>query len=633
MADRKEHAAARYSELEENFGFTEDGYKEFVDKVANEFSVSEDAMESKFSLWTRRYKLLNNQAKDSKKFSDPLAFKHFKAIQAGLYANQGRQTFSPRSQEDMETAEVLNRTAEYDYQQMGMDEHSFSTIFYSLLCGRALVLMMEYDRENMVPVPEVINPMTWYRDPMATSVNGDQKGNGAMRFGYRPLLKTKEQMDDAGYKNVKNMACVDVMGDDSLDIMYKRTKEAKGISGDNADWLENRQLLTYEGFTWWKGKRYFVVLDGGQTVVLKFIALPDKEWPIVDYPLFPDPNSWDGVSLMDLLEDKQRINNAVLNAAAFGIQANQYPMYAVNTNSLTQKSDLNFAFNKHIPVDVPIGSDPSSVIRPIQRSQVNNEVQWLLEYNRQSAESTTGASSIAQGAIAGAKRTATEIAQVAAGSDTQLELMSKTLAWGERRFWQMWYKLHKRHFKEFDKKTVRINGASATRIEFLTRDKVITKVDPDVRVESAVASEARKIRRQQTWANMFNILINDPNINRDYLFKQTALNAGATQMEIDEMFKPDAQTLLQRKENEDLAKGKKVPINGTDDDIKHLAELNKLPNQNSKAVVDHRERHQKAYLAKNSNPLLKQEVKSLEPELPRIQATVNTEAPKTLDTA
>jgi hypothetical protein len=64
--------------------------------------------------------------------------------------------------------------------------------------------MMEWDRKNMVPVPVNLNPMTTIRDPRATSINGNLRGNGACRFiGWEVTMTEGEMKADPNYKNIK----------------------------------------------------------------------------------------------------------------------------------------------------------------------------------------------------------------------------------------------------------------------------------------------------------------------------------------------------------------------------------------------------------------------------------------------
>jgi hypothetical protein len=66
-------------------------------------------------------------------------------------------------------------------------------------------------------------------------------------------------------------------------------------------------------------------------------------WPIIDRTLFPIAHDWDGVSIPDLIEDKQRARAKMINLGLDSAIADLHPMYRYNKKKIRNKNDLNFA--------------------------------------------------------------------------------------------------------------------------------------------------------------------------------------------------------------------------------------------------------------------------------------------------
>jgi len=592
------------------FGLTKDEERELLVQCQNEIITSETFMQSKWKLWRRRLRLLNNQKKRESDISEPLAHVHFNTIHAALYDDEISTTFLPRAQGDEVVTESLNPLYEYDSEVMDKRVMDYQWIWNTLFFGRSLVLMFEFDRKNMVPKPEVVNMLTWYRDPNALSVNGDSSGRGAMRFGGYPITMTKKEMEEAGvYKNIDEIH-TGISENQILQDAKDRIRESQGFDTSFSDDIigENKLDVVMTWLTTFKGKKVVVGLSNGNTLLVRYNVLSDQEeWGIIDQTMYPNSLSWDGVSVLDLIEDKQRAKAKLINAALFTVEANSNHMYAYDVNKVQNESDLDFEQNKH----VPINGDPTGAIQPIGRSQVSSELQYMLDYIDGSAQKATAATEIQQGAVSGSKRTATEIATVSESADTRFSLISKVIGWSEKEFARYWYKMYKMHFTEgIDEKIMRVVGQNGVFFRTLSREEIVSKVDPDVSVKSRIVGEARRIREIQEFNSQFNLLAQSPNVNVEELVRRRAKLSGYTEMDMQNIFKPDPERIMAISENEKLDKNKFVPINASDDDLKHLQEHAKATD-NSKNRT-HQQAHWDQYIAKNKNPNIQGEVAALE---------------------
>ena len=629
-----------YKDLDYNFDLNEEDYKALKAQLNSEQRISETFMLPKWEIWQKRIKLMNNQTKKDTDIGDPLIFPIFQTLLAALHVDKLRTKFVPREEGDTGVAENLNPLYEYDATIMDKSRLDYQWLWNTLFFGKSLCYMFEFDRETKTPCPEVVNMMTFYRDPQAKSVNGDSKGRGAMRFGGRPMLLTKRELEsNKEYHNVDkiiNKANTNY----ALSEAHRKVKEAQGFTTTDESQTvgENNQFSIMEWLTFSDGKRVVISTANGGELIIRRTELKDQdEWGIVEQSIYPDSLSWDGVSVMDLLEDKQRARARILNASLFNVETNANTMYAYDMTKIESESDLDFAPNKHIGVN----GDPTNAIKPIQRQQIMNEVKYILETLTGQAEKATGASEVRQGAATGAVKSATEIATVSEGADTRFSLSSRIIGWSEKSFARYWYKMYKLHFtKAINTKILRLNGlGGAIGWRKLGRDNIIATIDPDVAVESELVTEGQRLRKLQSYSNSFPILSTSPSVNKEVLIRKGAELNGWTETEMLYLFEPSPDRIMQQEENSKINDGKFVPINATDDDMIHLAELQKAVDNKSKDA--HEKAHLQSIITKSKNPKIKGEAQALAAEQsasrelsqsPNI-GSQNFNTPSTLNTA
>lgn len=591
--DKQERKNADFSKLKE--------------KIKKEREVAYKFMKPRIDEWGLRLKVYSNQKRDKTAIGDPLLFTIFQTVFSSLYDDRLVVTFEGREEGDRDQASALVPLAEYDYDQMGKSEIDYDWDWNTLFYGRALLLNMEYDREKMCPMPEVIDMMTWLRDPNAKSVNGDKRGRGAMRFGGREIRLYKNEMDESGvyfnYEHIKPSSSSDP--NSLIDNNEQVRRSAQGFDEINKATTallgEDAEIRALEWFTYWKGKKVFVTLTEDCNKVIRFQEIEDQtKWPIDERICYKMAHDWDGVSIPDLIEDKQRARSAIQNTALAGIKSGQNPTYLYDTNKIKQRGDLDIDFNKHVPVD----GAPSGAIQMVDRQKVASEVDWILNVLNNAAQSSTAAPTTRQGG-SGGTGTATEANLQAAGVDTRYSLTAKIWGWSEREFWRKWYQLYKRHFKEsIDEKTIRISGAMGSTWRKLTRENIIADIDPDIIIESKTVSEAKKSDELQKYRLLLkDIMATDPSeANMRLALRHIGDLSGIKKDQIERILPPSYDEMEAEEENEQLSRGEKVEVDITDDDFIHIVMHNKAADTPQKYA--HIRAHRRAMMLKRRNPEL-----------------------------
>lgn len=578
-------------------------FKSLIDQVNAEYTLGWWYIKPKMDEWAVRLKLYNNQRRDKLAVGDPLLFTILQTILASLYNDQLTVEFLARESGDEETAENLNSLASYDFDEMEKSMLDYEWDWDSCFFGRGLLMNMEFDRKLKCPMPEVIDPMTWLRDPRASSVNGDRRGRGAMKFGGREIRLSKNDMMTAGIYN--NYDGLKPDGTDLRSLIDQNTQAralAQGVQ-DTAKWEkltgDNADYRMLEWFTHWNGKKVLVTLADNKKRVVRYTELKDDYWPIVDRPLYPISHDWDGVSIPDLIEDKQRARATVQNLALAGIKLGQNQTFLYNTNKIKNRANLVPDFNKHIPVD----GDVVNAIMPVDRTQVKQEVNWILETLDQASQRATATPDMQQGASASSRRTATEMNLVSSKVDTRYSLSAKVWGWSEKVFWKQWYKLYKNNFKDdIDEKVIRISGAMGPKWRPLTTENIVAKTDPDVKIESKVISDAQKyndLQQYRLWVK--DVMAIDPqNSNVRFALHKIGMLSGFPKDAIDQVLPPSIDQLNAEAENDKISNGKIALVQVYDDDFVHMEVHNKAADTPQKYA--HLQAHKKAMMLKRAKP-------------------------------
>ena len=259
-------------------------------QVEDEWNLCWKFMSSKRTEWLRRLKLYNNQARDKSKVGDPLLFTVFQTVFSALYEDRLTAEFEGNEEGDKDTAENVTALAEHDYRVMHKAESDHDWDWDACFFGRGLLLVTEFDRAEgiMAPVSEVIDPVLWLRDPRATSVNGDMRGRGAMRFGGREINLTKAEMESIpGYFNTGKLKKGKEIKSTTNEARQER-QAAQGTDSTNFDeetLTENYEYNLREWFTHKDGKKIVVTLGNEGKLVVRIQREIGKLWPIIDRAL------------------------------------------------------------------------------------------------------------------------------------------------------------------------------------------------------------------------------------------------------------------------------------------------------------------------------------------------------------
>lgn len=601
-------------------------FKKTIDQTEKEYRYCERVLRPKLNEWLERLRVYNNQRREKKKIGDPLLFTVFQTLFASLYDDKLSVEFMPREIGDVEVAENLNAMAEFDYDEMGKDILDYEWDWDTMFFGRGYVLNMEFDRERKCPSPENISPLLLLRDPVAVSVNGNRKGKGAARFlGWESAMTKKQMEDNPAFFNLRLIR--DEESQDSL--RRKAERERRAAQGLENVWAEEKNLgdnayyNILHWFTFIDGKRCLVGLANNRSRIVRFQEIKEDCWPMIDRVLFPISQDWDGVSIPDLVEDKQRARAILINLGLEVAKANVHPMYLFDINRIKRRDYLDFGFNKFIPVD----GAPAGAVEVMPKDRIQQEVQWILQMMDESTQRALATPEIQQGIVSRRARTLGELELVSAKVDTRYSLAAKIFGWSERRFWEQWYSLYKRHFKEgIDEKVARLQGLWGPQFRELKRENIIAKVDPDIRVESDIVAKGKRILSRQMFGSFLQLASQSPDLNIRFALKEMGRLNNLKSDQIKQLFPPTYDEIKAQEENEEIEKGNVPRVMVTDDHMEHLCVHAKL--NDSEERDKHVKIHYEAMRLQKENLKLYQEAGLARPQEGQpIRAEIKEEIP------
>lgn len=568
--------------------------EEVVSTVQTEYQLCYDFMLPKINEWLVRMTVYNNQKRDKTKIGDPLLFTVFQTLLASLYDDRLNVGFGPREVGDEEMSENLSMTAEFDYDEMRKNLIDFEWDWDTLFMGNGLLLTHEFDRDKMCPRPQVMDPCTTLRDPRAVAFNGDANGNNACRFWGREITATKSELENnPEYFDIDELKVGKELKSLLSQSKQKRRK-AQGLAEINEkedELKENAEFNLVEWYTHLNGEKYIITLGNSQTKLVRATKLKEDRWPAINRKLFPSAHDWDGVSVPDIVEDKQRARAILQNLGLMSAKADVEPMYLFNEDRIKNRSDLKFGYNKFIRVQGD--GSVNDAIQPMNKPAVHQQVSWIMELMDQSSQRALATPEIQQGIVSEKSRTLGELELVSAKVDTRYSLAAKIFGWSEAEFWQGWYQGYKKHFKgKIDKKMVRIAGVWGPEVRPFKREDLIGIADPDIIIESKIVAEAKRIKERNAFTQYYGIIVNNPDANRRFADKELAKLNGLKTQQIKMLFPMTLDEMEADMENEILEKNQQAKVEVQQDHQSHIIIHMKL--NDSKIRDKHIETHKKA---------------------------------------
>lgn len=509
-------------------------------QIYYEYNLDWNFMRPKIQKWLQRLKLYNNQRRDEDKVGEPLIYDTHQTVMSILTGDKLNVEFGGRVEGEEDQAENLNTLAENDFDEMRKEELDYEWNWDAGFFGSGLVLMNDFDTDSKTPIPSVIDPTTFIRNPGAKWVNGNRAGEGALLYGGYEVRLTESMMrsnlrtdkNPNGYFNLDSLLKTNDLFSLSGEASRLR-REAQGMndiySFENSI-VENYEYSVLRWFTHVPdpktgiSKKYIVEIANNRMLPIRIIELKNNWWPIIHRKFSPIAHDWDGVSIPDLTEDKQRYKATILNDLGDIVKAEVKPMYLFHEDRFRKTQDFTIKWGKWLPVK---GAGPlEDAAKPLQGKQISPLVQYILTYLDQSAQKAFGTPDVQQGQSTPGQQTLGETQIQISGAGNRHSLTAKIFGWSEKEFWRQWYYVYEEFFDDaLGSKILTLEGLfNATKWIPIKRASIITgnTLGPKIKIESRAVSEAQKIRTFQIMQGYVQSVVMDPTVQIDktYLYRE-----------------------------------------------------------------------------------------------------------------
>ena len=371
------------------------------------------------------------------------------------YSDELEVGFTGREISDIDAADNAENMAKFDYDEMEMEIINYKTQWDRFFFGVGIRQISDWDKKRKTPIPRSLNPLTWLPDPNGNLVMKN------FRYSGFEVQYTKSQMtEDAGFFNLHLLKKNKPKSGSETEQTTTAYREAQGLDDVEYKESENEDNEVYDmvdQFMMIKGsdginRKFLVTFNDDVDNIFRFEeieAITDEEKndpTLVAFPLtlnYYSPNRNDpfGTSVPDLTEDKQRAKSVFKNLQMAAVKAELYPMYLYNRDKILNRRDLDFAFNKFVPVR---GEVDNGTIQPLNKATTKlGESLNIIQSLDQDSNLAVGADANVQGVLSQQDRTATEVQQTTANANLRFLLGSKINAWGEKKFWKLWYRLYR----------------------------------------------------------------------------------------------------------------------------------------------------------------------------------------------
>lgn len=424
------------------------------------------------------------------------------------YNDRSIVEFAPRKSASQIYADTLNKMAEFDYDEMWLDEIDFQWNFDRFFFWVGIKVLDWWNKVTSTPISKVISPLSWIPDPQWWfSISSH-------RWAWFEVEDTKDNLlKSKWYFNIDLVNDAPADKQEEIRIAYKEGRDLIDV------WVQdtpNKKYSIYHHYTIVDWYKYLVTLANQKTLVIRMeriepVLEEEKENPLlVPFPIalkYYSPIKWDpyGISVPDLLRDKQTAESKLFNLAVIKETRNSLweDIYYDGKAIKNAKTISNPTINpKAIPVNRRDWESIQSYVWRLPKEQSTNPSfnVWSQIQLQNSLSTWLDANSLWISWTW--NETATEAQITQKNANLRFILWTKIGKFWEQDFWKHWRRSYYAHLKWDDKKEIRLSENFWNSFFVFSRADFLTKEDIDVKIISSSEKESQK---QKTKNDLFAI--------------------------------------------------------------------------------------------------------------------------------
>jgi len=225
-----------------------------------------------------------------------------------------------------------------------------------------------------------------------------------------------------------------------------------------------------------------------------------------------EPFKWDpfGISVPDLLEDKQRIEQLFLNLNRIKAEHEAWwDTFLVDTDAIKNLNDLrqHTQWPKYVRADLRKNPNP---IREVERGRIKQDAFNMAQVIRQQGSNDMWLDERAVWWTPDKSITATENQRIQRNQNVKLVLNNKINQWWEKDFWRNWLRAYYEFFPFKWEKNIMLQNSFGNVIQSVKRKDIDTWANIDIKVINKSDEESMKEQEKAWLLVIADLVLQDP---------------------------------------------------------------------------------------------------------------------------
>ena len=498
---------------------------EILNQVLEEKQLSKDFVDAKRDLFRDRLSLYTNVADQEHKIYVRLIRSVMQTLMGLYYTDEITTKFAWRQLWDDEYADNLNKLAEFDQEEMRLPQINYDTQWNRLFYWVGIRVFDYWDEFKKVPVFKSVDPITWYPDPLGYMDNHRWHGFESEVCDY--------ELVDSIYMNLDKISPTN---SDEIDKVRANMAEARKLDQTDGQVLPSPIYNIYNHYTTIKGKQYLITLANDDSLIIRFEEITpvyeeEKASGRVNYPVvlnYYEPFKWDpfGISIPDILEDKQRANQLFLNLNRIKAEHEAWwDTFLVDTNAISNLNDLkqHTFWPKYVRAN-NLRDNPNP-IKAVEKGSIKQDAYNMPNVIGQQATSDIWLDERSLWISPAASLSATENQRVQKNANIKLILNNTINQWWEKAFWKLWLRAYYEFFDFTDEKNIKLNNSFGNTLITIKRADINTSENIDIKVINKSQESELREKDKLALLTIAELVLQDPaspNISKTFAKRQIA---------------------------------------------------------------------------------------------------------------
>lgn len=483
--------------------------------VDTEYNESIKLTTQKRAIFDRRDKLNLGIKDQQEKLYVRLVYSIEDTLLALEHSDERTVNFYWRNPSQQDYADVINNDAKFDYEQMDCEKKKYQVRWDKLHYWVGIEAFVWYDYTLHAPKYNVISPKVrcpdWFGD-----VN-----NGMRYTGFEMQATRYELENDDTFFNVDKLQSPQQMTE--LEIANNNIRSERALSSFTGN-SNNDILNIYYHYRYINGRPYLTVRGNNRSVLIKFEEIPamtnieTKDPSKIQIPVVVRhyrPLRWDpfGISIPDLMEDKESVIQLIMNLSAIKAQHEALgDMFLFDPDKIDVNNiSIPSVWPKYVPVTWLGAMQGGQVpMMEVPKGNIKSDSMNMPNLIRQEGMLGIGMDNQTLGIQSDRNITATENQRVQGNANLRLMLGVKWDNYAEKAFWLFWYKFNLYFFDEHKEKTFALND-SIGRVFYSVKKKDFGGItDIDIEIKSKNDVDAMREKDKIGFMAISNIILSNP---------------------------------------------------------------------------------------------------------------------------